>query len=348
MNSRYTREPAEFCAVGRSRNERDIYYGYDVGDRLLYARFDSSAGEGVTQTYDAFGLMLTSNINMDGVSRTLSYEYDAGSRRTRITHPNGQSYTYDFDDAGRLEGLYEGSAVTSTERLMGFTYTSRGLVDIRTEPGGTNVNHGYDAIGRLTSMAHTFAGTAGNVTLGFGYNPASQIERRTRNNDSYVWTGAYDVTRNYSVNGLNQYGRTTNESGATVTAFTHDANGNLTVSDPAWASGVTTTYTYDIENRLVAARGGQTADLRYDPLGRLFEVGTGTSARHFLYDGDALVAEYNDAGALAVRFVHGPNPGADDPLVVWRRREPDAAHRPSGLGDRHHLRQRHDPLDQRL
>jgi len=37
-----------------------------------------------------------------------------------------------------------------------------------------------------------------------------------------------------------------------------------------------TTFTYDAENRLVSASGGQNATLRYDPLGWLYEV-TGSS-----------------------------------------------------------------------
>jgi RHS repeat-associated protein len=37
----------------------------------------------------------------------------------------------------------------------------------------------------------------------------------------------------------------------------------------------------------------------------------------FLYDGDALVAEYNTAGALTHRYVHGPAAGADDPLIDY-------------------------------
>ena len=35
----------------------------------------------------------------------------------------------------------------------------------------------------------------------------------------------------------------------------------------------------------------------------------------FLYDGDALVAEYNGAGALTRRYVHGP--GTDEPVAVY-------------------------------
>ena len=64
------------------------------------------------------------------------------------------------------------------------------------------------------------------------------------------------------------------------------------------------------------------AQLRYDPLGRLHEVRNYTGAsvlagtRRFLYDGDALVAEYdgNNPGAVLRRYVHGPGAG-DDPLV---------------------------------
>ncbi len=37
----------------------------------------------------------------------------------------------------------------------------------------------------------------------------------------------------------------------------------------------------------------------------------------FLYDGDALVAEYSAAGAMLKRYLHGPAAGADDPLVEY-------------------------------
>ena len=89
----------------------------------------------------------------------------------------------------------------------------------------------------------------------------------------------------------------------------YDANGNL-VSDGVHA------YTYDIENRLVMATGGGSgAILDYDPLGRLWRVTSGSSVTTFLYDGDALVAEYDANGQLAHRYVHGADAGADDPLV---------------------------------
>lgn len=126
---------------------------------------------------------------------------------------------------------------------------------------------------------------------------------RTISNDGYIWDGGYDVNRAYTTNGLNQY------SAAGPASFTYDANGNLT-SDGG------TTYTYDVENRLTSASGYNTANLSYDPLGRLFQTSGGASGTtQFLYDGDALVAEYNGSGTLLRRYVHGP--GIDEPLIWY-------------------------------
>ena len=151
-------------------------------------------------------------------------------------------------------------------------------------------------------------GRTGNVGWTFGYNPASQIVSETRDNDAFAWTGAVAVDRNYAVNGLNQY------TAAGPASFAYDANGNLT------ADG-TNIYVYDIENRLVkATTGSVVTNLVYDPLGRLFQVdkGTNASTTTFLYDGDALAAEYNyNGGTLKARFVHGSNAAADDPLVWY-------------------------------
>jgi RHS repeat-associated protein len=76
-------------------------------------------------------------------------------------------------------------------------------------------------------------------------------------------------------------------------------------------------YVYDVENRLVSATGSHNAELFYDPLGRLFQVSSGAGVRRLVYDGDALVDEYDANGNLAHRYLHGNDPGADDPLIWW-------------------------------
>jgi RHS repeat-associated protein len=49
-------------------------------------------------------------------------------------------------------------------------------------------------------------------------------------------------------------------------------------------------------------------------MGRLFQT-AGSASTRFLYDGDELVAEYDGAGALQRRYVHGPN--VDEPLFWY-------------------------------
>jgi hypothetical protein len=167
---------------------------------------------------------------------------------------------------------------------------------------GAYTSYDYDGISRLDGILHDLSGAADDVDYGFGYNPASQIVNRTISNNGYVYANYSVGTESYSANGLNQYSTV---GGAT---HTYGMNGNLT-SDGA------TTYAYDIENRLISATGSNSATLKYDPLGRLYEVSSGSGVTRFLYDGDALVAEYNSGGAVTNRYVHGP--GIDEPLVWY-------------------------------
>jgi RHS repeat-associated protein len=271
-----------------------VYFGYDLRNAQLYARFGSASGLGITNTYDGFGRLTSSANNTGGTSRTLAYQYDPGSRRSRLTLPDTNYFSYDYDPAGHLTAIHEngGAAVAS------FTY------DSATRPyqavfTGAAVTYGYDAASRLSSLTHDLASTPSDETLTFGYNAASQIVQRTASNDNYASNTAYAVNRNYSVNGLNQY------TAAGSASFGYDANGNLT-------SDGTRTFTYDAENRLVAASGGVT--LSYDPLGRLFQTGGASGTTQFLYEGDELVAEYDGSNNLLRRYAHGL--GNDDP-VLW-------------------------------
>ena len=38
------------------------------------------------------------------------------------------------------------------------------------------------------------------------------------------------------------------------------------------SGGDTTTFTYDVQNRLISATGGRSVNISYDPLGRLYQT----------------------------------------------------------------------------
>jgi RHS repeat-associated protein len=292
---------------------RDVFYEYDLRNLQTKARFDSLAGEGVTNAYDGFGRVISSTLAMAGTSRTIGHLYDADGSRIRITHPDTNFFNYDYDGLGRFLRVRENGADT----LVAFSYNASGRRSGLTS-GGTASGYDYDPAGRLQTLTHNLAGTAADQVIGLGYNPASQIATRTASNDSYAWTGSVAANRPYAVNGLNQYG-----SAGTAT-FGYDSNGNLTstVNQP-----YSTSYVYDVENRLVSAAGAENAALVYDPLGRLFQTWTGaTGLTQFLYDDDALIGEYNGDAVMVRRYIHGSEKGVDDPLIWyenlaagWRR-----------------------------
>lgn len=279
----------------------DVFYGYDNRDLQTYARFASTSGSGITTAYDGFGRLTGTTNNMFGTPRTLAYQYDANGNRTRVTHPDGQYFSYEYDNLDRVKVIKEGL----TTVLVTNTFNNRGLPHkmMRTN---AETEYIYDPASRLDVMDIGLSGTYGDVTFDFAYNPASQIASRSISNKSYITNSHYNIDRQYTANGLNQY--TATNTGA---AFVYDDNGNLTGDG-------NTTYSYDVENRLVTARGEKEANLIYDPMGRLFETNANSSlaqtTTQFLYDGDALIAEYSDAGTLLHRYVHAG--GVDSP-VVW-------------------------------
>jgi RHS repeat-associated protein len=286
---------------------RDVYYSYDHRGLQTAGRFDSLSGEGIATAYDGFGRMQSSTMNMDGVTRTLSYQFDKNGNRIELGWPVGypdpasSKTSYSYDGLNRMTALYSG-AIGSTVNMITYGYNNRGLRANQNGRYGPVSSFAYDPVGRLSALSHDLSGTASDVTHSLGYNPASQISERTTSNDAYAYTGELDVDRVYAANGLNQY------TSAGPATFTYDANGNLTGDG-------TSTYTYDAENRLVSASGGTTASLRYDPLGRLYETSANTvpTTTRFLYDGDELVAEYDAAGTMLRSYLHGSR--VDDPLV---------------------------------
>ena len=280
-----------------------VFYGYDLRNLQLFARFGSPTGAGVTNGYDGFGRLATTMTNLDGVGRSIAYGYDAAGNRTSFQSSTGHNLTFTWDALGRMREVREMGP--STTALIGY------------EPGGrragigfgywgnitSSVGYSHDPLGRLTGLGRDIAGTAGDQSQSFAYNPASQIASRTASNDAYAWAGHYATTRAYTTNGLNQY------TAAGPASFLYDANGNLT-NDGA------TAFVYDAENRLVSASCARNAALAYDPLGRLWQVtGSGGAVTRFVYDGDRLLEEYDGAGTRLRVYAHGP--GADEPFAWY-------------------------------
>jgi RHS repeat-associated protein len=310
----------------------DIAYDYDLRGLARATCFGSSAlddacaasGQGETNTFDGFGNLTQRTSRMAGESRILSYSHDLEGNRTRITHPDGYFFQYGFDGLNRINALRESTAAiptASTTSLLTVGYLPTGGRGNINRTGGATTTIDPDNALRLEWFTQTFANSANNLTNAFQYNPASQVTTFSQSNTLYTYSEFKSRVGVYVPNGLNQY------TNVDELPIGHDANGNLT-TDP----GSSTTFTYDMENHLVAMSGtvdGQavTASLVYDVLGRLAQttINAGTSVTTQLhYDGDALIGEYVGS-MLTKRYVHGDQ--VDEPLVQYSTNVVSAATR---------------------
>ncbi|MFL0357589.1 RHS repeat-associated core domain-containing protein [Erythrobacter sp. GH1-10] len=287
-----------------STHTRDVFYKYDLFGNPTDARFDSLSGEGITFAYDALGRLTSEAQAMDGTMRQIGYQYDVASRQSRITHPDGEYWTYTYDNLGRFRTIRDENNVG----LVGQYYDNAGRKGLRSRINGPmGEYYYYDDAGRLDRIwfYNQYSSTY-HTNFYFSYNPAGEVISEDVTNQAYVWdahpSGSLDTA--YVPDGLNQY------DSVDATVFSYDDNGNL-ISDGG------TSFVYDTENRLVSASGGNNATLRYDPLGRLYEITDGSSnVTRMLYSGNDLIAEYNASGAMLDRYIHGLSAG-DDPLIRY-------------------------------
>jgi RHS repeat-associated protein len=300
----------------------DVEYDYDARGLTLYSRFVNTPAIGVFNHPDGFGrLQVVSSVvpfNTGSESRTLWYQYDANGNRTQIKHPDNTAFNYTFDGLNRVNCVSKGGncGTSDSNKLLTVVYRADGQRESLLRPGGATTTYSFDNAGRLLTFGQDLAGgSADDMTNAFGYNPAGQITQLEFGNSAFSPTGNLNRPGAYVANGLNQY---TSVNGGSVS---HDLNGNLTADG---GSG----FTYDMENRLVSMTV-PAGSLKYDPLGRLIEYTAPPNLPViFLYDGDALVAEYLADGSWPTqtrRYVHGDQ--VDEPWVQYNGAATDSAAR---------------------
>lgn len=306
---RYKRDVSTCATAGLSD---DVFIIYDLRNNVLSTRFQSVAGQGVIATYDKASRKLSEST----FGRTLLFQYDKASNRTRITWPQqpGGSpaffvqYVYDADS--RLTQVRQNNAASGVGLLAVFSYDTIGRRISLARGNGAITSYGYDSAGRLSSLNQDLLGTGSDQNFSLVYNPAGQVLSLFTSNSAYSWPRPANGSSSATYTGLNQDSTLVGLAACGTAGAGYDCRGNLTTD------GVRT-FSYDIENRLVGvAEGGSTTlTLSYDPLGRLRQTSAGTLGIQFLYDGANLVAEYDSATGLIIRrYIHGVS--EDEPLAT--------------------------------
>src|SRR5687768_8304162 len=141
------------------------------------ARFDALDGYGVTHYYDGFGQPTTTLLNMDGQARYVSYQYDDGGNRIRITHPDGAAFGYDHDALGRATEVRDHKAAPSLDDLIvRYWYKPEGPRHAAVRGAGvagfTAIAY-YDPLLRPEAIHNDLPAAGADVSFNLACNPAS-------------------------------------------------------------------------------------------------------------------------------------------------------------------------------
>jgi RHS repeat-associated protein len=257
----YTYDNAGNLLTGTDANNHTTSYTYDdAGRRVSMTR---PLNRVWTYTYDAAG-NLTQMVDANGNATqpagdgTTTYTYDRAGRRTAIDYSDGTSdVTFGYDAAGNRTQMTDGAgtqtyaydnvnrvaSVTRGADTFSYLYDLAGNIARRTYPDATVVDYAYDDDSRLQSV------TSGGNTTSYAYDAAGNLIGTTLPAaNGHVEDRTYDrsgrLTRVKSV-----------KAGSTLVDFTYtvDAVGNPTQVVRVGSAPGTTTYAYDVRDRLTEA-----------------------------------------------------------------------------------------------
>ena len=255
---------------------RTTDFTYDAQGNLLRKKITASGlTRTVSYTYNAFGQVLTVKDPLGNVTRLA---YDADGDLTSVTNPLGHITQYTaYDLNGRPLTMVDPNGVTTI-----LTYDQRGRLTSRTE-GTLKTSYAYDLTGNLIKLTlpdssfYSFSYDTAHRLIGvadaFGNRIAHTLDAAGNKTKEQVFDSE-DVQKYvhfYDYDAVNRLIRSVGAKGQT-TSFTYDLQGNLKViTDPL---GHKTRYAYDALNRwtrMIDPNNGTTV-LRYDDLDHLTSV----------------------------------------------------------------------------
>jgi RHS repeat-associated protein len=322
-----------------------VSYAYtQVGLQDIVTFIDVSGQTTATYDYDYdVRDRLTKRTDPDG--RKIEYTYDVASNRTSVTTASG-TVNYTFDVRNRLDQVIENSVVTADSDYDAVSNLVR-----TTFANGTQEIRSYDELNRLKYLENHKGDTilsSYSYTLDKVGNRTKVVERDGRTVD-YTYDDLYRLMEEKitdAVNGNRLYGYTYDKVGnrktkseavngaTTVTDYVYDANDRLldeTVNQQIVANytydhngntltktenGITTEYTWDYENRLIAAivkdaNGAiqQAMQYRYNDRGiRVAATVNGVETRYLVDEVQPyaqVLEEYSPNGMVLVEYVYG-------------------------------------------
>ena len=215
---------------------------YDTSGRLL--SLTNARGQTWTLTRDKGRIVSVANAYGAQVILTYDSKYRLGS----LSLPNGGQITYGYDANGNLtfvtypDGTIKGYGYNEAGQTNGALPNA--LTSITDENGVRYITYTYDSTGR--AIGEVVAGNVGRHTLTF-------------NTGNTVVTDPLGTSRTYNFQTVLGVARNAGQTqpggagcGASASALTYDANGNI--ASRTDFNGVVTTYGYDLTRNLETQR----------------------------------------------------------------------------------------------
>ena len=321
-----------FAAENNTEPVKTVTFTYDrVGNILSY-------DDGITSgqyTYDKAYRKVSETVDYGPFQKEISYAYYKNGMKKSFTGPDNITYEYAYDAANLLKEIKipgQGSITYSS-----YKWNRPGLVTL---PGGTTREYDYDPLMRVTPIKSTAQN--GNILMNYRYTYDKMdniLKKDTEHgtysygyDDLYRLTSAdspsfdperftYDPVGNRltsaDVKGKWQYNSNNELLSYNGVQFKYDANGSTT---ERLQQGQTTTYTYNVENRLARVEDGKAdilASYYYDPFGRRLWKEVGGKKTYFLYSEEGLIGEYLEGGTEQKIYAYKPNSTwTTDPLFM--------------------------------
>ena len=266
-------------------------------------------------TYDDAGRKATESLTAGGQTYTTTVGYDAASRQSTITYPDGTVLNRSYTDRNQLHQLTYGGTVVDTRtydagrRMLSSAYNN-GVSETRAYnndntlssisfTGASIGTYSYGWNDNKNKTSETITGTlaAYSFTTGAnGYDDEDRLTNYTRGTLTQSWNLSNEGDWNvFTENGVAQnrtHGPAHEVTAIATTPVTHDVNGNITSKPSSLNPTDTSTLSWDFDNRLTSVDTDSDstidASYTYDALGR--RVTSGTTL--FVCLGQQVLAEY--------------------------------------------------------
>jgi RHS repeat-associated protein len=316
----------------------------DATTNMSYSQSGNLTAVSSTANNENSSIVYDNNSNIISVSSNItgtnSSTYDQNNNLVAAnTSTNSTSLSYDPN--GQVDAV--SSTVNGTNQSLGTTQMSRdinGKLTLVTKPNGDTTSYLYDSSFRTTSAVNKNKDSLIISSYSYIYDANSNPISMTDNSGKIIHYG-YDNRNQLLVDDLHKYAynlmgnrtsMTTSGGSVSYTYETGDSNRLSTVTDPAGAmttyqydnagnvikktapTGVTS-YTYDSDNYFIKAvlPDGSSVEYLYDKIAghRTERIETKADATKvitkFVYSGDLLTAETDDAGKLQKTYTWDEN-----------------------------------------